>query len=225
MAYNVTVSGKEYEGIDKVQLPITGENKKATFYAEASLEDFIAGNIVSFESDSDYGGTMFTRAYAFYGQTKMKTLSLPNLTYCSSYTFQDCTALESVNLPNLATIGYIGTFSGCSALPEIVLPKLKTIGIQAFNNCKMLAKADFPVATKIEAAAFNNCTALEALILRSSTVCDLANINAFLGSGIASGTGYIYVPSALVDSYKAATNWSTYAAQFRAIEDYPDICG
>lgn len=40
-----------------------------------------------------------------------------------------------------------------------------------------------------------------------------------------SGTGYIYVPAALVDSYKAATNWSTYADQIRAIEDYPDITG
>jgi hypothetical protein len=29
----------------------------------------------------------------------------------------------------------------------------------------------------------------------------------------------------LVDSYKTATNWSKYATQIRAIEDYPDICG
>ena len=42
---------------------------------------------------------------------------------------------------------------------------------------------------------------------------------------IASGTGYVYVPSALVNSYKSATNWSTYADQIRAIEDYPDITG
>lgn len=35
-----------------------------------------------------------------------------------------------------------------------------------------------------------------------------------------SGTGYIYVPRALVDTYKAATNWSTIADQFRALEDY-----
>ena len=38
-------------------------------------------------------------------------------------------------------------------------------------------------------------------------------------------TGYIYVPRALVNSYKAATNWSTFASQIRAIEDYPDITG
>jgi hypothetical protein len=49
--------------------------------------------------------------------------------------------------------------------------------------------------------------------------------NIFASTPIASGTGYIYVPAALVDSYKGATNWSTYAAQIRAIEDYPEITG
>ena len=29
----------------------------------------------------------------------------------------------------------------------------------------------------------------------------------------------------MVDTYKADTNWSGYAASIYAIEDYPDICG
>ena len=41
---------------------------------------------------------------------------------------------------------------------------------------------------------------------------------------VESGTGYIYVPQATIEGFKSATNWSTYADQFRAIEDYPDIC-
>ena len=53
----------------------------------------------------------------------------------------------------------------------------------------------------------------------------LKNISAFNSTPIKSGTGYIYVPMSLVDTYKSATNWSTFANQFRAIEDYPDICG
>ena len=57
------------------------------------------------------------------------------------------------------------------------------------------------------------------MIIRSDTVCTLNSTNAF------TGTPYIYVPSALVNSYKTATNWSSYAAQIRAIEDYPEICG
>lgn len=66
------------------------------------------------------------------------------------------------------------------------------------------------------------CSKLTALVLRNpSQVVTLVSGSNFLASTpIKSGTGYIYVPSALVDSYKAATNWSTYAAQFRALEDY-----
>jgi hypothetical protein len=56
-------------------------------------------------------------------------------------------------------------------------------------------------------------------------VVTLADVDALNDSSVASGSGYIYVPAALVDSYKAATNWSTYAEQIRAIEDYPEICG
>lgn len=37
--------------------------------------------------------------------------------------------------------------------------------------------------------------------------------------------GFIYVPRKFVESYKVATNWSAFASQFRAIEDYPEICG
>jgi hypothetical protein len=65
-----------------------------------------------------------------------------------------------------------------------------------------------------------------ALILpKTGDICNLLNTNAFVNTPIAKSTGYIYVPRALVDSYKSATNWSTYANQIRAIEDYPDITG
>jgi hypothetical protein len=53
----------------------------------------------------------------------------------------------------------------------------------------------------------------------------LYNNEVFTSTPIADGTGYIYVPAALVDTYKADSNWSVYENQIRAIEDYPDICG
>jgi hypothetical protein len=68
--------------------------------------------------------------------------------------------------------------------------------------------------------------------LRSETMCTLSNTNAFNYCYHILGTvnetynpnglkdGYIYVPRALVDTYKVATNWVTYADQFRALEDY-----
>ena len=91
------------------------------------------------------------------------------------------------------------------------------VGQYAFYKCTALARVDVPAATKIEANAFNGCTALSVFILRSTSMCTL---NADIPGPIKDGTGYIYVPRALVDSYKAATNWSTYDTQFRALEDY-----
>ena len=95
----------------------------------------------------------------------------------------------------------------------------------SFTGCSNLEKIDFDVLEEMKDADFYECSALTAVIIRSPAVCTMSTSNAFKSTPIASGTGYIYVPAALVDSYKAATNWSKYAHQIRAIEDYPDICG
>lgn len=103
--------------------------------------------------------------------------------------------------------------------------RISKIGENAFCGCTALTVVDVPEVTTIDANAFEGCSALEALILRSNTVVTMANANALGNSGIANGTGFVYVPSALVDRYKSATNWSVYSAQIRAIEDDPDIYG
>lgn len=117
-------------------------------------------------------------------------------------------------------------FNGYTKLISVEFPMVTRVGTQAFQNCISLKKADFNVLARINIWAFNVCRALEALIIRTNSVCILGGINAFANnSGIMAGTGYVYVPSTLVNDYKAATNWSTYAEQIRAIEDYPDITG
>ena len=95
----------------------------------------------------------------------------------------------------------------------------------SFYDCSNLAKIDFDVLEEMKDADFYQCSALKVVIIRSPAVCTMSTSNAFQLTPIASGTGYIYVPAALVDSYKAATNWSVYADQIRTIEAYPDICG
>ena len=93
-----------------------------------------------------------------------------------------------------------------------------------FGDNKVIQKVWLPKVADIQYKDFNGCTALVALILAKTTLVPLTNVNAFENSTVATGTGYIYVPSALVSEYKTATNWVTYASQIRAIEDYPDIC-
>ena len=109
---------------------------------------------------------------------------------------------------------------GCSALVSAKFVSVTSIGNYALDGCGALTKADFPAAKSIDNNAFTSCTKLTALILRKQTMCTLNNTNAFTGTPIASGTGYIYVPGALLDSYKADSKWSTYANQFRRLEDY-----
>lgn len=133
--------------------------------------------------------------------------------------------ITSLNNEDFTSIGSSG-MRHCAKLTDVVLPNVTTLGQYAFYQCTALKRVELPLVTSIGNYGFGNCSVLEALILaNTAAVCTLSNSNAFTGTLIASGTGYIYVPSALLDSYKAATNWSTYAAQFRAIEDYPDICG
>ena len=114
-------------------------------------------------------------------------------------------------------------FRNCTGLANVIFPSVSSVGIGAFWQCTALTQADFSACVSFAQNAFYGCSALETLILRcTDAVCSITgNLS---GTKIASGTGYIYVPSALVDTYKAASGWSTYAVQIRAIEDYPAVC-
>lgn len=147
------------------------------------------------------------------------------LTTLSATGFRDNTLLEKINFPYLTTLETYN-FSGCTKLKEVILPALTTIPAYCFSGCTSLKKVDLSNLTSgIAGMGFQNCSALEALILRNTDLTKAPTIfaNIFSGSGIAAKTGYIYVPSALVNTYKTATNWSVVASQIRAIEDYPSV--
>lgn len=116
--------------------------------------------------------------YVFYGLSKLKTISLPELT--------------------AITTGFSGTFWGCEALECIELPKLGGVTIQTY--------------------AFRNCRNLHTLILGGDTLNPLSNTNAFNNAGNAPGVNLrIYVPDALVEAYKTANNWSSFADKITPI--------
>ena len=139
--------------------------------------------------------------------------------------FRNSTSLEVISMDAVTSVEK-EAFRGCTKLASVYLPSADKLKEGSFNACISLVMVDLPVATYVGMTAFYNDEALEILILRNTdAVCELYNTGVFYKTPIANGTGYIYVPRALVDSYKAATNWSNFAAQIRAIEDYPDICG
>lgn len=163
------------------------------------------------------------RSYCFYGLDSLESIDLPEATSMEQRAFYNCSGLAYVNLPKTTNV-HDYAFRNCTSLEEINLPSVTKMYTYAFQGCTALRKVDLSKVTTMSYYNFQNCSALEALIIRTNSVCTVESGN-FNGSGIANGTGYIYVPSSLVDSYKTATNWVTYADQIRAIEDYPDIAG
>lgn len=154
---------------------------------------------------------------------EVTSYSNPTLTKLGAYALSG-TNVTSINLPALTTIaGY--AFYQCTKLTEVNFPLLTEIPNNGFREFSGVVKADLGSIKYIRSNGFYKCTALETLIIRSASVPTLVAGTVWTGTKIASGTGYIYVPSALIDSYKAATNWSSFADQFRAIEDYPEITG
>ena len=184
------------------------------------VDKFITREITEISSDVSRIGL-----YAFSGCSKLVSASFPNVTSIEGYGMQNCSALEMAYFPQLTGINGYG-FYGCPSLKIINFPSIKSIGQYAFRKCAALTKADLHLTYSINTYAFYECSNLETVILRKTdTPCTVASVTVFQLTPIANGTGYIYVPAALVNAYKAATNWSTYAAQIRAIEDYPEITG
>lgn len=175
--------------------------------------------------------------YMFNSCSTLKTLDLPSVKSIGQVGVGGCEQLESVNLPQV-TETTRSSFAGNAMLTTVNAPLLTTLENYCFQNCHSIERLDFSNLYTIYGYAFSACNSLKTLILRrTSVVCSLKSTNAFGACYHFEGTtnetynpngdrdGYIYVPRDLVDAYKTATNWATFAEQFRAIEDYPEICG
>lgn len=150
---------------------------------------------------------------------------LPNtVTSIGQYSFANCDHMETFTARGSITTLGTYTFNGASghvmALRECHLPNLGTSialnlnwgSTTAANACQNMEVCDIGKAKSIAANTFNNCRALQTLIMRRTSVTTLANVSAFANTpirGYNSLTAKIYVPEALIDTYKAASNWTT----------------
>lgn len=172
------------------------------------------------------------KAYGFQSSKSLTSISLPSVTNLGNYCFTQCSALTDINVPKLTTVGR-QTFSPCAALERISLPSLTTISdMSLFLNSNKLEFADLGNATNLPSQTFFNCYSLKTVIIRTNSVCSMAATNVFGGCyhflGTVSSTynpnglkdGCIYVPDDLVDSYKAASNWSTFADCIKPLSEY-----
>ena len=146
---------------------------------------------------------------AFRGCSAMTECSLPTgMQHIGNSAFTDSISLAFVNLPDgVLSIG-TSAFQNCLNFRYINIPtSLTSIPNYCFYNCDGLSDIELHEGiTSIGDAAFAECSGLYTVTLGS---------NAFYG---ASSNLKIYVPSASVDIYKAASGWSNYANKIYAIQ-------
>ena len=158
---------------------------------------------------------------AIIDRTLSGTFADDTIKHLRDYAFNYMPNVEILKLPNVITTGKYIVGKGSTSLKEIYFPALAEVKGGMCSQAAALEIADFgPNVKTIRMQAFWSATKLKALILRRTDDVVSMETLALDKSGIATNIGYVYVPSALVDSYKSATNWSTYAARFRALESY-----
>ncbi len=177
---------------------------------------------------------------AFANCKNLASITIPDsVTSIGATAFANCDSFTSVTIPNSVTSIGRAAFAGCDNLKEfkgkfasddglclivdgvlnsytsligitsITIPNsVSTIGEQVFSTGKNLTSVIIPSSvTSIESWAFFGCSSL------ATVYCEISTPPA-LGSQVFdyNATGrIIYVPTASVDAYQAAENWSSYA--------------
>lgn len=164
--------------------------------------------------------------------SNITSISFPLLTSMGTQQFRNRTTLASVNLPLLEKLSAGSEFYN-TGITSIKLAGLKSSSSydmkNNFQNCASLVKADLGSYAnandcRFHTAVFGTCSSLTTLILRFPSVPSMYNVaaNNFGSTPLISGTGFVYVPKSLIDSYKngGSTKWGAFSTQYRAIEDY-----
>lgn len=153
---------------------------------------------------------------ALDGCRSLTSVTIGNsVTSIGSRAFRICTGLTNVTIPSSVTsIGDI-VFYYCTSLTSVTIPNgITSIGVYALGECGSLTSIDIPSSvTSIGDNAFVNCRGLTSVTVNATTPPTLGT-TAFNNTNDCP----IYVPSASVETYKAANNWSTYASRIQAIQ-------
>lgn len=163
-------------------------------------------------------GVVEIGARAFFGCSSLSWKELPeNLMEIGEYAFYLCPKVKFTSLPENITKIHKAVFENCTGIEEIKLPDhLNSIEANAFKNCKFLEITIPKEVEFIGPEAFNGCN-----LLRKVTV--LPEIpprmeDTFLGDN----ANVIFVPSASLEKYKTAVNWSEWKDKYKALVDGND---
>lgn len=236
-----------YEGFSKVTIEhpdlYEGATKLNDFETSEWWDSFAQGNAPSGNVILSDDITSIS-TWSFYGRKKITGFSAQSITSVPVSAFDACANLSMINLPNVVTVGNYG-FRNCLRLNNVYLPKCTTLSGFSFYGAGQINSNTgiwvFPKITAVPSDCFRqigaetvdlgpDCASLGTraiyqpsyggyisnLILRKSDSIVTAAATNSLDKLNASTK--VYVPQALIEDYKNATNWSTKGEIFYPIE-------
>ena len=193
------------------------------------IDDYLMGNRDDFDFEITSNATS-VKKQACNAWSSITKIDFPLAETLGDHAFNNCYNLHTVNLPNVKKCEY-AVYYGCRKLISVNMPKTEELGNQAFASCVALSFIDLPSVEKFGSDVFQYGYSLKTLVLRYNGVVSSSGnplstnvhfngtvMNTYNPNG--DKDGYIYVPRAWIEDYKVATNWTVYASQFRALEDY-----
>ena len=171
-----------------------------TFYACYSLVSITIPSGVTSIGDS-----------AFDNCLSLASITIPSgVTSIGTSALYACYSLGNITIPSGVTSIDNSAFHSCQSLASITIPSgVTSIGSSVFYNCYSLVSITIPIeVTSIGDYAFSYCYGMAEYHIKPTTVPTLgATAFNYIQSDCV-----IYVPSASLDAYKTANNWSTYAS-------------
>ena len=183
-----------------------------------SIDGYAFNNCYSLASITIPTGVTSIGNNAFKYCYSLASITIPDgVTSIGNSAFNNCRSIASITIPDGFTSIGNNDFGICYSLASITIPDgVTNIGNEAFNDCRSLASITIPDGvTSIGNSAFNNCYGMRYYDFSACTaIPTLYNTYAF--NGIPSDC-QMFIPSALYNKWKSATNWSTYASKMVSV--------
>lgn len=223
---DVRASGYDYARLIQAELGncVTSVGSAAFSQCSAITSVILSDNLTSIGSLAFDGCTSLTSITipsgvtsighsAFYNCSGITSITIPSgVTSIDNYVFYSCRGLTNVTIQNGVTSIGDNAFAYCSNLANVAIPNgVTTIGSNTYYFSGIVNVTLGDSITSIGNSAFYN-SYLESFTINTVTPPSL-------GSGVFNSTNNltIYVPSASVNTYKAASGWSAYASKIQAI--------
>lgn len=197
-----------------VKMPNCLKIGERAFYRSSCLHEIYFPKVKEIEQDA-------------FHSTFMKRIDLPDCIKIGNNVFWSCYYVEEINLPKVKELGdavfqYTGEYRGLS---NISLPSMTYFNNSCFNG-SVFQNALFSNENITQMggnyyfhAPFCDSERIKRIIIpKCTTVPKLGSVDGLVGNNATlKAQVTIYVPRAMVEQYKAATNWSAF--NIAAIED------